>query len=97
MHILAAHIADRHAVDGNAAAVELEEAHQQIDHRGLAGTGRADDGDLLAWLHLGGEILDDDLVRRVRIAEADVVEADVATHSGKRLRLFALVGQFLAL
>ena len=58
----------------DAAAVDLEEAHEQIDHRGLARAGRADDGDLLAGLHLRGKILDNDLVGRIGVAEADVVK-----------------------
>ena len=36
------------AVDRDPAAVDLVEAHQQVDERRLAGAGRADDGDRLA-------------------------------------------------
>ena len=70
------------AVDRNRATGNLVEAHQQVDHGGLAGAGRADDSHLLAGLHGRGEVVDDGLVRVV--AEAHVAEFHVAAH---RLRL----------
>ena len=97
VHRLAPQLGYRRAVYLYAAAVYLEKAHQQVDHRGLARAGRADDGHLLAGADLGGEVLDDYLVRRVRIAEADVLEADRALHLGHLVGLVALVGQLLAL
>ena len=39
---------DVDAVEGDPAAVELVEPHHQVDQRGLAGAGRADDRDRLA-------------------------------------------------
>ena len=42
------------AVDRDPAAVDLVEAHQQVDERRLAGAGRADDGDRLARLRRRG-------------------------------------------
>ena len=50
---LAGEIADVVAVDQDGAAVDVVEAHQQLDHGGLAGAGRADDGDLLAGFDRG--------------------------------------------
>ena len=44
----ARHVADVDAVDRDAPALDLVEAHQQVDQRRLAGAGRADDGDGLA-------------------------------------------------
>ena len=95
--ILAPQLARRDAVDADAAAVHLEEAHEQIDHRGLARAGRADDGNLLARLHLGREVLDDDLVRRVGVAEADMVKFDRAAHLLDLLGLAALITELFAL
>ena len=39
------------AVDQDAAAFEVEEAQQQVDHGRLAGAGAADEADLLARPH----------------------------------------------
>jgi len=64
------------AVHVDGAAVELIEAHQQLDDRGLAGPGRTDDGHLLPGADIGGEVVDDDLAGIV--AEVDVLEGDVA-------------------
>ena len=96
VYILPAHIGDGYAVDRYAAAVDLKEPHEKIDHCGLARAGRADDGDLLSGEHLGGKVLDDDLLRVTRIAEPDVVKADPAAHIGELRGLFALVGHLLA-
>ena len=46
----AAHLRDVDAVEGDRTAVELVEAHDQVDQRGLARAGRADDRDGLAGL-----------------------------------------------
>ncbi len=48
--VVAGHLAGVDAVDGDAPAVDLVEAHQQVDERRLAGAGRADDRDRLAGL-----------------------------------------------
>ena len=45
------------AVDQDAAAFEIEEAQQQVDHGRLAGAGAADQPDLLAGPHREREIL----------------------------------------
>ena len=76
---------------------DLIEAHQQVDHGGLARAGRADDRDLLTGCDMGGKVLDDDLIRRIRIAEADMLEVrlrprTVAGGAG----LSDLVGHLLA-
>ena len=59
--ILATHVRRLDAVDVDRSAVELVEAHQQLDDRRLAGTGRTDDRDLLARLDIHREVVDDDL------------------------------------
>jgi len=41
--------------------VDLIEAHQQLDHRGLAGACRTDDSNFLARARIEGEIVYDDL------------------------------------
>ena len=93
VHILAAQVGRRHAVDRDAAAVDLEKSHQEVHHRGLARAGGADDGDLLARMDLSGEILDDDLVGRIGVAEAHVVERYRAAHGVELLGLVALVAE----
>ena len=70
--IVAGDVARIHAVDGNRPALDLVEAHEQVDQRGLAGAGRADDGDRLAGLGLQRKILDQRFGRIV--AELDMVE-----------------------
>ena len=96
LHVLALDVRRRDAVDFDAAVRQLVEAHQQIDHRRLARAGGADDGDLLAGGDVGGEVLDDDLIRGIRVAEADVLEIDRAADRAGQLRLCLLVRQLLA-
>ena len=43
---------------------------------------RADNGNLLAGLHVCGEVLDDHLIRRVGIAEADVFKPTAPRTAG---------------
>lgn len=63
-------------VDRDLTALGGVKAHEQIDHRRLAGTSVADDGDFLAWF--GCEI-DVGHERSLRtIAEADVRKGDVS-------------------
>ena len=64
------------AVDQDAAAFEVEEAQQQVDHGRLAGAGAADQPDLLARLHRQGQAIDD--ARFPAVAEAHVLEHDFA-------------------
>ena len=44
--VAAGEVADVVPIHQDRAAVDIVEAHQQLDHGGLAGAGRADDGDL---------------------------------------------------
>src|SRR5699024_8179654 len=69
-HLAAREHGDVHAVDGDAAAVEVVEPHDEVDQRGLAGSGGADDGDGLAGLGGQVEVADQRLVGGVR--EVDV-------------------------
>ena len=73
---LAGHVLDGNAVDEDIAAVDLVEAHEEVDHGRLSGAGRSDDGDLHARLDLGREVVDD--LARVVIGEADMAEFDLA-------------------
>ena len=97
VHLLTAHIGKGRAVNGDAAAVYLKEAHQQVDHGGFARAGGADNGDLLAGLHPGGEVFDNHLVRGVGVAEAHMVKGHLAPYLAERHRLAAFVRHFLAL
>ena len=92
--IFAGEFARGDAVDADAAAVQLVKAHQQVDHGGLAGACRADDGDLLPRMRDGRKVVDDDLAGVV--AEADVLERHLALHLfGRKVRRFAaFVGKF---
>ena len=64
------------AIDFDAAAVEIIEAHEEVYNGGLASTGRADERDGLAGLGLEGDVFEDVLL--LGVAEGDVVEVDVA-------------------
>ena len=68
------------AVQGDGTGVHIVEAHEQLDHGGLARAGGADDGHLLAGLHRTAEVVDDGLVRGV--AEFDVVEGHLTVDAG---------------
>ena len=46
-------------------------------------------------MDVGGEVLDDDFIRRVGIAEPDVLELDGALHIRERFLLSAFVGKLL--
>ena len=74
------------SVDLNGSAVYIVEAHQQLDHGRLSGSGRTDDSDLLTFLHLCGEIIDDDLIRI--IAEMYVIKLYISLQPfhGNRIR-----------
>ena len=73
-------IADVVAVQGDRAGIHVVEAHQQLDHGGLACAGGADDGDLFAGVDGAAEIVDDGLFGH--IAELDVVEGDLTIDAG---------------
>ena len=100
VHVPARHGLGVHAIDRDRAAGDLVETHEQVHHGGLAGTGRADDGDLLAGFHGGGEVVDDGLARIV--AETHVAEFHVAAHllrltvhtDAEQRLLVGFVGQF---
>ena len=70
------HLPGVHAVDQDRALVDLVEAHEQVDQRGLAGPGRADDGHRLPGLHLHVQVFDQRHIRKV--AEGHVLELHVA-------------------
>ena len=65
----------------------------QVDERGLAGAGRADDGDGLAGLGDERQVLDQRVVRVVR--ERDVVELDPTAGVGVVGRHGVVVGLLL--
>ncbi len=56
--------------------VQLVELHEQVDHGGLARTGRAYDGHLLAGQHVLAKVVDDDPV--LGVAELHVLELHLA-------------------
>ena len=68
------------AVDAYAAAVDIVKSHEQVDYRGLARAGGADDGDLLPALYIDIEVADERRVLAVR--EADVLKFHVALDVG---------------
>ena len=85
------------AVDQDAAAFQIEEAQQQVDQGRLAGTGAADQPDLLARPHRQGEVVDDSKRASTAVftdksltpvAEAHVLEPDLAAghFQGRRVR-----------
>ena len=88
------HLGGIDPVDGNFAAVDLIEAHQQVDQRSFAGAGAAHDRDLLARLCRKADILHQDLLGV--IAKADMFKGDVAFGALQNLRL-RRVGNFLGL
>src|SRR5690606_38606831 len=64
----AAQLGERDAVDGYAieedlAVLRLVEAHEEVDERGLAGAGVADDGDALAGLRAEADAAEHPLPR----------------------------------
>ena len=65
-------ILDVMPIHQNGPAVDVIEAHQQLNHGGLAGTGGADDGDLLAGFGIEGKVIDDDLIGVV--TEVNILE-----------------------
>ena len=72
----AGHVPDVVAGDGDGAAVDVIEPHEQVDEGGLAAAGGADDGDALAGLDVQRQALDERAVGQ--IAERDVLDLDVA-------------------
>ena len=81
------------SVHPDSAGVDVVEPHEQLDHGGLARAGGANDGHHLPRLHVGGEVVDDDLVRIV--AEVDVVKVHAALHIRQRGGLGGVGGLLL--
>ena len=84
-------LADVDAVDQDAAALDVVEAQQQADDRGLAGPGGADDADALAGRDLERDVAEDPVARRC-VGEPHVLEDDVAARAG-RPRAAAAAGE----
>ena len=77
-------------------ALQIVEAHEQLHHGGLAGAGGAHNGHLLAGLHRGGEVPDDQALA-VLVAELHVVEHNVALDVQIRGAQLGLLPGFLLL
>ena len=90
----AGHAGNVHAVDGNAPALQFVKPHQQVDQRGLARPGGADDGDFVARPGREGHVLHQNVV--VAVTEAHVFKAHFAAGRGQELGL-RRVGRFLLL
>ena len=84
-------------VDAYIAAVDFKETHQEIYHRGFSGAGRADDGNLLSRLHMGGKILDDDFVGVIGITEPHMVKDHLTLRFSQGTRLMAFIRKFFLL
>ena len=90
--VVAAHRGDVHPVEGDPPGVQLVEAHDQVDQRGLAGAGRPDDGHRVPRLGDQRQVVDQRLVRLV--PEGDVLELDPPVRvgdPGRRGRVGALL------
>ena len=72
----AGHVPDVVAGNGDGAAVDIIEPHEQVDEGGLAAAGGADDGDALAGLDVQVQALDEGAVRQV--AEGDILQFHMA-------------------
>ena len=79
-------IPDVMAVDADGAAVHVIEPHEQLDHGRLAGAGRTDDGDLLAFLHFRGEVIDDRFVGIISEIHMVKFHISVQAFHGHRIR-----------
>src|SRR5664280_3849591 len=92
--VVSGELSDVDAVNADRACVYLVEAHQQVDDRGLAGTGRADDGQDLTRSNVRVQVLDQRPVRLV--PERYAVESHVAGHVLEQDR-FGGIGNLLRL
>jgi len=90
--IRAPEVLDVVPIHQNRAAVHIVEAHEQLDHGGLAGAGGSDDRDALPGVRVEGEVVDDDFIRAV--AKAHVPEIHAPHHLLQLHRRFS-VGSFL--
>ncbi len=84
--LAAVEILDIVPVYQNRPVVDVIEAHQELDHRRLARTGRADDGNLLAFFHLRAKIVDNNLI--LVITKVHVVELHVPLQAFHRYRIW---------
>ncbi len=75
-------------VDEDAAALQVIEAQQQIDQRGLAGARRPDQADLLAWANVDAEPADHAAL--LAVVEMHVLEAHTALLYLQRLGVLAV-------
>ena len=74
------HVPQLGAVDGDGAGIGPAGPHEQVEQGGLAGAGAAHNGIGFPGLELGGEVLQDGLVRLV--AEGHVVQGDGLAQRG---------------
>ncbi len=77
---------DRHAVDRDRARLRFVEAHQQLEHRRLAGAGRSDERDRLARRDVEREVGQRGRGGPRRIVEADRLEAHAGAAAPRRQR-----------
>ena len=77
-HFLLTDVLGGDAVHEEAAFLRVVEAHKQVDDRGLAASGRADEGDLVAGADVDGEARDD-------VTGGIVTERDVLGFEGQNL------------
>ena len=79
-------IVDLAVLEQNAAAAGLRQARHNIQERGLAAAGVADDGDVLALLDVDRDVLQDlGLHRTARERLADVIDPQIAHCSSPQL------------
>ena len=83
--LVAGHVARYRPVERDAPAVDLVEAHQEVDQGRLSGARRADDRHGLARLDGQRQVLDQRHIRRV--PEADIVELHPAANLRGHRRL----------
>ena len=95
--VFSCQIGGRNTVNADIAADQIKEPHQKVDHCCLTGTCRTDDSDFLPRLDVSRKIFDNDFVRIIRIAEANMVEFDLAMHLGQFLGLIAFIRKFFLL
>ena len=81
--LAAVHTARVHAVERNAAAIDLIEAHEQVDERGLARARGSHHGDLLARLGGKRHVTHKRLVGR--ITKTHVLKGDTALNATRQL------------
>ena len=83
------HVADVLAVDADAALLELVEAQEQVDERGLARARASDEADALARPHDEVEVVEHLAAVAAAVGERDVLEADLAARHDELARVRA--------